>query len=246
MKSYYHAHELAYQQIKSNGYLGWGNAKNLSDLGDIKTIEYLNQKIKKYFHKAANNTALDLGCGTGTTAFTLAKHGFVTTGIDISTTAIDLGKDLARQQNLEIQFIVGDILDLSALGQKFDLIYDSHFLHCVVFDEDRRKVFTGVKSALKSGGIFILDTMVMPNEETDPTNKLDTLRFDQDFILWHKVNPSIGKGILQIGGQHWCAQRRIYPIERVLDEVANAGFKTIEQQVDEQENQPSMLRLVLQ
>lgn len=245
MKSYYHSHETAYQQIKSKGYIGWGNAKSLAELGDTKTNEYLNQKIKKYFSKRRNKSALDLGCGTGTTAFTLAKSGFTTTGIDISETAIEIGKDLARQQNLEIKFVVDDVLNLKSLNQKFDLIYDSHFLHCVVLEEDREKVFSGIKTSLTSGGIFILDTMVMPNREIDPASTFDTLRFDQDFILWHKTKPSTDRGIIEIEGQHWCAQRRIYPVEKVMSEVADAGFEVLEQQVDEQDNNPSMLRLVL-
>lgn len=135
MKSYCHAHESAYQQIKSKGLVGWGNAKNLAELGDPKTNEYRKQKIEKYFSAAIGNLALDLGCGTGTTAFILARHGFTTKGIDISETALEIGRDLARQQNLEIQFVAGDVLDLNLLGQKFDFIYDSHFLHCIVLEE---------------------------------------------------------------------------------------------------------------
>ena len=245
MKSYYHSHESAYQQIKSKGFVGWGNAKNLSELGDAKTNEYLKQKIGKYFSYVNAKSALDLGCGTGTTAFTFAKHGFQTTGIDISATAIEMGRDLARQQNLEIRFVAGDALDLKSLGQKFDLVYDSHFLHCIVLEEDRRKVFEGVKSVLSSNGIFILDTMVMPVGQVDPARMFDTLRFDDDFILWHKVKPSNDRGILEIEGQHWCAQRRIYPADKVVSEVTGAGFEILEQQVDDQENSPSMLRMVL-
>jgi 2-polyprenyl-3-methyl-5-hydroxy-6-metoxy-1,4-benzoquinol methylase len=245
MKSYYHAHESVYQQIKSNGFVGWGNAKSLEELGDVKTNEYLKQKIEKYFSEVTGKSALDLGCGTGTTAFTLAKHGLATTGIDISETALEMGKDLARQQNLEIQFVAGDVLDLKSLGRKFDFIYDSHFLHCIVLEEDRKKVFDEIKSILKAGGIFILDTMVMPNSEIDPATMFHPLRFDQNFILWHKTKPSSDRGIVEVEGQHWCAQRRIYPAEIVINEIRLAGFEILEQQIDEQDNQPSMLRMVL-
>ena len=245
MKSYYHAHESAYQQIKSKGFVGWGNAKSLAELGDVKTNEYLKQKIEKYFSEVKGKSALDLGCGTGTTAFTLAKHGLATTGIDISETALEMGRDLARQQDLEIQFVAGDVLNLKALEREFDFIYDSHFLHCIVLEEDRKKVFDEIKSILKADGIFILDTMVMPNMEVEPAITSDTLRFDQDFILWHKTKPSTDRGIVEVEGQHWCAQRRIYPAEKVINEIKKAGFKILEQQIDEQENEVSMLRMVL-
>ncbi len=246
MKSYYHSHESAYQQIKSKGYIGWGNAKNLSELGDAKTNAYLKQKIEKHFSITTNKSALDLGCGTGTTAFPMAKAGFKTTGIDISETALEMGRELAKQQNLQVNFISGDVLNLSSLNEKFDLIYDSHLLHCIVFDEDRMKVLKGTKSILKPYGIFILDTMVAPPSKFDPTDGFDTLRFDQDYILWHKTKPTTDRGVVEVDGQHWCAQRRIYPAETVMSEVALAGFTVLEKQIDEQKDEPSMLRLVLQ
>ncbi len=246
MKSYYHSHESAYQQIKSKGYIGWGNAKNLSELGDAKTNEYLNQKIHKHFSITTNKSALDLGCGTGTTAFPMAKVGFKTTGIDISETALEMGRELAKQQNLQVNFISGDVLNLSSLNEKFDLIYDSHLLHCIVFDEDRMKVLKGTKSILKPYGVFILDTMVMPPAQYDPAGGIDSLRFDQDYILWHKTRPTTDRGVVELDGQHWCAQRRIYPAETIMSEVARAGFTVLEKQIDEQKDEPSMLRLVLQ
>lgn len=245
MKSYYHAHETAYQQIKSKGFIGWGNAKNLAELGDAKTLEYLEQKIVKYFADAKEKSALDLGCGTGTSAFTLAKRGFKTTGVDISETAIEMGRDLARQQNLDIRFVAGDVLDLKALSQKFDFIYDSHFLHCIVLEEDRRKVFQEIRTVLAVEGIFILDTMVLPSRQIDPEKMFDTLCFDDKFILWHKTKPSKDRGVVEIAGQHWCAQRRIYPADKIVSEVNDAGFEILEQQIDDQENKPSMLRMVL-
>ncbi len=245
MQSYYHVHELVYQQIKSKGFIGWGNAKSLAELGDVETNEYLIGKIEKYFSIARGKSALDLGCGTGTTAFILARYGFSTMGVDISETALEIGRSLACQQNLEIQFVVGDALDLKFISQNFDFIYDSHLLHCIVFEEDRNKVFSKIRSALSANGIFILDTMVMPNTQIDPTMMLDTLRFDNEYILWHKTKPSSDRGIIEIDGQHWCAQRRLYPVDKVLSEVIEAGFEVIEQQVDDHNNNPSILRMVL-
>lgn len=245
MKAYYHAHESAYKQIKSKGYFGWGGAKTLSELGDKKTKEYLIGTIASHFPVVQGKKALDLGCGTGTTAFTLAELGLKVTGIDISETAIEMGRDLAQQQGLEIKFEVGDVLQLESHNKEFDIIYDSHCLHCIVFEEDRRNVLSGVKESLSDDGIFILDTMVMPLEKYDPAKDFDTLRFSEDYILWHKTKPSAARGIIEIDGQHWCAQRRIFPPEKVMAEIAAAGFKVVSERLDPQEGEPSMLRLVL-
>lgn len=244
-KTYYHAHESAYQQIKSNGYVGWGNAKSLNDLGDAVTKQYLVDTVQRFFPEAVGKKALDLGCGTGTTAFMLARMGMDVTGVDISETALEMGRDLAMQQNLKIQFTKADVLQLEKLKQKFDLIYDSHCLHCIVFEDDRQKVLTGAKNALTPGGVFILDTMVVPNEPHNLVQSFEPLRFDEDYILWHKIKAADYKGTIELNGQAWCAQRRIYPSHVVMGEVAKAGFVVISDRLDAQPGQPSMLRLVL-
>ena len=71
------------------------------------------------------------------------------------------------------------------------------------------------------------------------------LRFDDDYILWHPAKTNNMKGIIELNGELWCAQRRIYPSHVVLGEVAKAGFVVVSDQFDAQVNNPSMLRLVL-
>lgn len=85
----------------------------------------------------------------------------------------------------------------------------------------------------------------MPTENMNPADDFDTLKFDEKYILWHKTKPSNDYGIVEVDGQHWCAQRRIYPPDIVLDEVQKVGFKIVAKQLDAQEGKPSMLRLVL-
>ena len=84
MKSYYDAHEAAYREIKSNGFVGWGNARSLDELGDTTTNNFLKTATAKFLGDSKNKTALDLGCGTGATAFVLAAQGFEVTGVDIT------------------------------------------------------------------------------------------------------------------------------------------------------------------
>ncbi len=245
MKFYYEFHESVYQQLKTNGSIGWGGKKSIEELGDPRTLNYLKRCIPDFFTPGENQEALDLGCGTGTTAFLLAQMGFNVTGIDISPTAIEMAKELSKRQNLAIRFEVEDFLQIKSLKQKYDLIYDSHFLHCIVFEQDRQKFFVNIKDLLKSDGIFILDTMVM-SKTFSPAGQNSQLRFDEDFILWHKTNRGTGHGIVEDNDQSWCAQRRIYPQEKILEEIDQAGFQILANELDlQEENEPYMLRLVL-
>lgn len=245
MKSYYHAHETAYQEIKARGGVGWGGAKTLTELGDEVTNQYLQSLIPDWISGPHEKKALDLGCGSGTTAFILAKLGFNVTGVDISETAIAMAKDLSVQQNLQINFVVGDVLRLGEMNEKFNLIYDSHCLHCIVFDEDRMTVLDQVRKSLVSKGIFVLDTMVA-SKDFNPANGTETLRFDEDYILWHKINKNNYRGVLEVDGQFWCAQRRIYPAEKIVQEVESVGFKILSNKTDVySETSSAMLRLIL-
>ncbi|MBC7538558.1 MAG: class I SAM-dependent methyltransferase [Bacteriovorax sp.] len=245
MKSYYHAHESAYKIIKEKGHVGWGNIKTLEELNSSETHDFLKQSIYKWSKNPNGKYALDLGCGTGTTAFTLSQLGFNVTGIDISETAIELANELAKAQKLNIRFKVYDLLLLNQLEEKFDIVYDSHCLHCIVFEDDRKLVLDGVKKILNTDGIFILDTMVL-GVDTVATGGTDTLRFDNDHILWHKTNSNNYLGIIEIDGQKWCAQRRIYPPTKVMEEIIEAGFKVLSESLDKQKaTDPWMLRLVL-
>lgn len=244
-KSYYHAHESAYKTIKEKGFVGWGNVKTIEELGDPETNQFLVSSLNKWFSEPSGKKALDLGCGTGTTAFVLSRLGFDVTGVDISETAIEMAQKLSLQQQLNIKFTVTDILELTSLKDSYHLIYDSHCLHCIVFEEDRMKVLKGVFNSLLDSGIFILDTMVM-DEEIDPTGGITTLKFDDDYILWHKTSTASARGVIDVDGQLWCPQRRIYPSLKVLEEVKKAGFTIKEKRLDKQEEgNPHMLRLIL-
>jgi SAM-dependent methyltransferase len=245
MKAYYDAHESAYREIQRNGFVGWGDVRSLEDLGDAVTRDFLTWVRSVHFAESAGATALDLGCGTGTTAFVLAQLGFVTSGVDISSTAIAMAKDLAQRQRLQIDFRQADILRLEDLAASFDLVYDSHCLHCIVFDEDRARVLSGVRSVLAPGGKFVLDTMIH-REGYDLSAGFETLRLDADGILWHKTAEPEVRGVVKVDGQLWCAQRRVRTREQMLAELKTAGFKAItDYEPPERSDDAGMLRLVL-
>lgn len=73
--------------------------------------------------------ALDLGCGTGTNAIYLVQNGFITTGIDFSSKAIEMAQAKAQQKNVSVDFREADVTRLDFLSDPFDLILDVGCLH---------------------------------------------------------------------------------------------------------------------
>jgi methylase of polypeptide subunit release factors len=58
--------------------------------------------------KLKSGRALDLGCGTGTNAIYLAKHGWDVIGIDFVGKAINTAKQKAKAAKVSVEFFQGD------------------------------------------------------------------------------------------------------------------------------------------
>ncbi|MDC1372065.1 peptide chain release factor N(5)-glutamine methyltransferase [Flavobacteriaceae bacterium] len=67
-------------------------------------------------------TILDIGTGTGCISVSLANHNFfIVDALDVSISALDLAKQNAKKNNVDINFIEADILDYRSKKQ-YDLI----------------------------------------------------------------------------------------------------------------------------
>lgn len=113
---------------------------------------------------------LDLACGTGLVSL-LAKRAVgptgTVTGIDVSDGMMDIAKEKARVQDLEVEFIHHDIADLEALkGGRIRDDYD--LITCttaLVLLDDPAKAIKQWAGLLRPGGRLITD---VPTEDTQP------------------------------------------------------------------------------
>ena len=125
------------------------NDEYKSDPTQVMVRDYI---VKKEIENIEVGKALDLGCGKGDNCVTLVKKGFTVKGIDWSSVAIDLGKKYANENNLDIEYQVGDITTWEP-DQEYDLVISTYAL-----PEDLNKnevLKTGIK-ALKKGGTIIV------------------------------------------------------------------------------------------
>lgn len=108
-------------------------------------------------------SALDLGCGTGTNAITLAQHGWQVTGVDFAWKAITEAKRKAKAAGTQIDFRVGDASRLGGVNGPFDLILDIGCFHGLPA-ASRRDYARRVQQLLAGEGVFLLYVML----RTDP------------------------------------------------------------------------------
>ena len=100
----------------------------------------------------AGMSLCELGCGSGWMTRFAARHGLHAEGYDISPDMIEIARELAEQDGLDVRFEVADMEQLD-LGHRFDT--------CLLFDALHHSpradlVFATAHRALKPGGRLLL------------------------------------------------------------------------------------------
>lgn len=153
------AQEKLRQLVSSEEYQNnlhfWERAWNMvkAPYTQMPDLPYL-EKIPPLLKNVQTQTVLDLGCGSGWLSIFLARRGFVVTGVDISTHAIELAKTWATAEKLAIDFKALDIADISFPDGSFDaVVANSIFEH---FTYDMAKItLSRLRHMLVPDGQFI-------------------------------------------------------------------------------------------
>ena len=98
---------------------------------------------------------LDIGCGTGHQAASLASLGAVVVGVDSDAAMLDL----ARREHPEVTFALADAQDPAALravasGSAYDAVLSNAALHWMPRQDD---VVAGIASVLRPGGRLVVE-----------------------------------------------------------------------------------------
>ncbi len=101
--------------------------------------------------------ALDLCCGPGRCAITLAKRGYRVTGVDRTVFLLNKARARARRAQARITFLRGDMRDF-VRPNSFDLAI-SMFTSFGYFDDKREdmRVLGNIFLSLRPGGVFFID-----------------------------------------------------------------------------------------
>lgn len=137
--------------------------------------------------------ALDLGCGEGGDALWLAEHGWTVVAVDVSSTALERGRAVARERGVakSIDFQQHD-LDSGFPAGEFDLV-SAQFLHSPV-EKDRPAILRRAAAAVAPGGtLLIVDHAAAPpwatrmRDHVFPTAEAVLAGLDLDPAGWERV-----------------------------------------------------------
>jgi len=126
------------------------DAFNVSDDTDEK-----NRIIENILRKHRVHTVLDLTCGTGSQVFWLTKHGFKVIGSDFSPDLLKQARAKAERQNIDVDFIDGDMRTLQA--GTFDAVITIFNAVGHLTKDDFKVAIKNIYDNLKDGGLYVFD-----------------------------------------------------------------------------------------
>lgn len=159
---------------------------------------------------------LELGCGGGQCTVALAQRGGNVTGLDLSEQQLAHARRLARQHDVDVEFVQGDVTDLGMFDDgRFDIAFN-----CFVFQwvGDLAACFEETNRILRPGGRFVFSMphpvykLVDPESHTVTESYFDTGRYEiphegmdvNQVMFRHTVsdiyNALVGAGFTEIQG----------------------------------------------
>ena len=175
------------KENQSNVYSAFGEIydKVMRDVDYDSWTEYVIGLTKRF--KVKVNKALDLACGTGGHSIRLAQLGYDVTGVDRSYTMLELAREKAQNQGLDIAYHEAPIESFSCLNlpQDYDLIiclYDS--LNYVLEEELVTQCIEEAYKHNRPGGLFIFDVTTEYNLIKNFSGFTFSENFDDASYIW--------------------------------------------------------------
>jgi 2-polyprenyl-3-methyl-5-hydroxy-6-metoxy-1,4-benzoquinol methylase len=153
-----------------------------------QTPEYISGKepvpfLKQNVELLPKGTVLDLAMGEGRNGVYLATQGFQVIGIDISETGLRKAEALAADHGVKITTKVADLEQYKLTPNTYDVIVCTYYL--------QRDLFPQIISALKPGGMALVETYTIDHKKYQPG-------FRQEYLLKPNELLTLFKGLIVI------------------------------------------------
>ncbi len=139
-----------------------GKFKPLHKFNPVR-LSYIKQKVCENFDLDPNQsepfrnlTILDIGCGGGLLCEPMARLGAKITGVDASSTNIEIARIHARQTSLDIDYRVSTSESLNEHGETFDCILNMEVVEHVA---DVDLFINSCANMVKPGGLMFVATI---------------------------------------------------------------------------------------
>jgi 2-polyprenyl-3-methyl-5-hydroxy-6-metoxy-1,4-benzoquinol methylase len=138
--------DMSYQELKQRQSVMWGNGPYQRV---TETLPDIHARVIEELAPAPGVRWLDLACGTGAVAELAADAGATVTGIDLAPVLIDTARGRAAEQDLDIDYRVGDCEQLDVPDASFDAVSST----CgVMFSPDHEATARELARITRPGG----------------------------------------------------------------------------------------------
>ena len=138
------------------------------------------------FDISEKSSICDFGCAVGLYTTPLAKAGAKVTGIDFSKNSLDYARKIAKEENLEIEYIQKNYLEYET-DEKYDLITMIMCDFCALSPSQRKTLLDKFYKLLEDNGSILLDVyslkgFTLREENTSyEYNQLNHFWFQNDY-----------------------------------------------------------------
>lgn len=171
MKSVKDWYEESYKSIGFKAQRRYPNEELLRFLGvNFFDKDFSNRKYIK---------VLEVGCGSCSNLWMIARENFDTYGLDLSSESLLLGQQMLEHWQVEADLKQGSFLDLPYENDSFDVVVDVFSMNCV----DHNDFLTAIKEVyrvLKTGGTFFSYT---PSQNSNSFKNYKPAKKIDDFTL---------------------------------------------------------------
>jgi ubiquinone biosynthesis O-methyltransferase len=117
-------------------------------------MHFIEKKVHEIFGER-NIKILDAGCGQGRLTIPLAKNGHQVTGMDLSPDVINLAEKYAKDANVTIELLTGNIEEdlIKFSPQQFDCVICLEVLYML---KNYKSIISNLVKLVKPGGLIIL------------------------------------------------------------------------------------------
>lgn len=219
---YFEGHEAIYASRLASGSDGWDDGA----YDDFALREVVLSWLASSSSAKPGAKILELGCGTGALSCMLAERGFRVVGVDASSSAISFARSVVSKRALDAVFAVADVCTLDLKDAQFDVVIDSHLLHCIALPKERRQLLSRISNSLTSDGEFWTETMTLHEDFQESPGR----RIDRAGTVWTTVDdPTRFSDAVFEGGGWWIPMRYVSPnAEALLEEFAAANLRPVE------------------
>ncbi|WP_406648240.1 methyltransferase domain-containing protein [Aliisedimentitalea scapharcae] len=174
-------------------------------ISDMASYQHTLDRTASYL--GAEDTVLELGCGTGSTALELASGVRQFVASDVAEGMLTIGKNRASEQGVgNVDFVQADVM-VPPKGP-FDAVLAFNVLHLL---DDLDTALISIRDSVKPNGFFISKTFCTP----------------QDGGSWKYKLLRMGLPILQLVGK--APYVRFLQVEELDSALERAGFEIVEQ-----------------